>query len=172
MEARCLYFTLFSASNLQNVRKCKKMKVYAKVSVAGKSKCTEVDLENGTNPKWNTPFKFIIPEENIIQAQGKISIKIELFCKRSLKQDKYVGEVNLSLDSQCAKSCNNTNNTCSVDSGTNSESSNFGTLMYASVLGDKFTEDHINKNQMAQIGATIGTAMLTAAVTVGVAVLL
>ncbi|XP_016537489.1 protein SRC2-like [Capsicum annuum] len=107
MEARCLYFTLFSASNLQNVRKCKKMKVYAKVSVAGKSKCTEVDLENGTNPKWNTPFKFIIPEENIIQAQG-----------------------------------------------------------------DKFTEDHINKNQMAQIGATIGTAMLTAAVTVGVAVLL
>ncbi|KAM3327796.1 protein SRC2 [Capsicum annuum] len=70
MEARCLYFTLFSASNLRSVRKYKKMKVYAKVSVAGKSKCTEVDLENGTNPEWNTPFKFIIPEEKIIQAQG------------------------------------------------------------------------------------------------------
>ncbi|PHT60483.1 hypothetical protein CQW23_02846 [Capsicum baccatum] len=178
MEARCLYFTLFSASNLRSVRKYKKMKVYAKVSVAGKSKCTEVDLENGTNPEWNAPFKFIIPEEKIIQAQGKISIKIELFCKRNLKQDKYVGEVHLSLDSQCAKSGNNT---CLVDkSGTNSGSSNFGTLMYASVLGDKIIiedssssedQDCINKGQMAQIGTAIGTTILTAAVTVAVAVI-
>ncbi|KAM3324668.1 hypothetical protein P3S67_005820 [Capsicum chacoense] len=53
--------------------------------------------------------------------------------------------------------------------------------MYASVLGDKIIiedssssedQDCINKNQMAQIGTAIGTTILTAAVTVGVAVLL
>ncbi|PHT60476.1 hypothetical protein CQW23_02839 [Capsicum baccatum] len=40
MEARYLYFTIHSASNLKDVRKLGEMKVYAKVSIAGKSKYT------------------------------------------------------------------------------------------------------------------------------------
>uniref|UniRef100_A0A0V0HEA0 Putative ovule protein n=1 Tax=Solanum chacoense TaxID=4108 RepID=A0A0V0HEA0_SOLCH len=160
MEARCLSFTVHSASDLINVRKIGKMKVYAKVSIAGKSKCTEPDVVNNINPEWNKKLEFMVPE---IQAQGKISVKIELFCKRSLSPDKYVGEVNLSLDSQCLKSCN----TCSVDrSDSNYESSSFGTLMYSSVLGEKDTvvdsppskppsKDYTNKIGIAQIGATL-----------------
>ncbi|CAN4114007.1 unnamed protein product [Withania somnifera] len=171
MEARCLYFTVHSASNLVNIRKSGEMKVYAKVSVAGKSKCTEVDVVNKTNPEWNTTFSFIVPEINIIQAQGKIYVKIELFCKRNLSHSKYVGEVNLNLDSQCVKS----SNTCSVDrSGTNYKSSAFGTLLYSSVLGDKIIvtdssstsssssdQDYINKINIAQVGATLVAAVVT-----------
>ncbi|KAF3623033.1 putative cytochrome 93A1-like [Capsicum annuum] len=175
MEARCLDFTVYSASNLVDVRKYGEMKVYAKVSVEGKSQCTEADVKKETNPEWNTTFRFIVPEENIIRAEGKISIKIELFCKRSLSNDKYIGEVNLSLDSQCAKSCN----TCLVDrNGTNYKSSNFGTLRYSSVLGDKFiladssssssssssSQDYVNKINIASIGATILSTVVTVAV--------
>ncbi|WMV06724.1 hypothetical protein MTR67_000109 [Solanum verrucosum] len=53
------------------------MKVYAKVSIAGKSKCTEPDVVNNINPEWNKTLEFIVPEINIIQAQGKISVKIK-----------------------------------------------------------------------------------------------
>ncbi|KAL3379133.1 hypothetical protein AABB24_000044 [Solanum stoloniferum] len=154
MEARFLYFTVHSASNLIDVRKLGEMKVYAKVSIAGKSKCTEPDVVNDINPEWNKTLEFMVPEMNIIQAQGKISVKIELICKRSLSRDKYVGEVNLSLDSQCPKSCN----TCLVDMN----GSSFGTLMYSSVLGEKHivvdsspSKDYTNKIGIAQIGATL-----------------
>ncbi|KAK4706337.1 hypothetical protein R3W88_034099 [Solanum pinnatisectum] len=167
MEARCLYFTVHSASNLINVRKFGEMKVYAKVSIAGNSERTEPDLVNKINPEWNKTFRFIVPEINIIQAQGKISVKIELFCQRSLSDDKYVAEVNLSLDSQCPKSCN----TCLVDiSGSNYKSSSFGTLMYSSVLGEKLivvdsspSKDYTNKVNIAQIGATVLGAVVTGA---------
>ncbi|CAN4089591.1 unnamed protein product [Withania somnifera] len=169
MEARCLYFTVHSASKLVDVRKFGEMKVYAKVSIAGKSKCTEVDLVNGINPEWNKTFNFIVPEIYIIQGQGKISVKIELFCKRSLSHNKSVGELNLSVDSQYAKS----SDTCLIDSnGTNYKSSNFGTLTYSSVLGDKFidvdsssasttNQDYINKINIAQVGATVLGAAAT-----------
>ncbi|KAH0728862.1 hypothetical protein KY290_000040 [Solanum tuberosum] len=66
MEARCLSFTVHSASDLINVRKIGKMKVYAKVSIAGKSKCTEPDVVNNINPEWNKKLEFMVPE---IQAQ-------------------------------------------------------------------------------------------------------
>nr|XP_018622887.1 uncharacterized protein LOC104086296 isoform X2 [Nicotiana tomentosiformis]XP_018622888.1 uncharacterized protein LOC104086296 isoform X1 [Nicotiana tomentosiformis] len=95
MEARCFYFTVHSASNLRDVRQFGRMKVYAKVSIAGKSKYTEVDLVNEKNPEWNTTLCFVIPEKDIIQ--GSISAKIELFCKRTLSHDKYVGELLFSL---------------------------------------------------------------------------
>lgn len=162
MEARCLCFTVHSASNLINVRKFGEMKVYAKVSIAGKSECTEPDLVKSINPEWNKMFTFIVPEYNIIQAQGKIYVKIELICKRSLSRDKYVGEVNLSLDSQSPRSCN----TCVVDRS----GSNFGTLVYSSVLSDKLivmdsspSKDYNNKVNIAQIAATLVGAVATGA---------
>ncbi|KAF3665206.1 putative cytochrome 93A1-like [Capsicum annuum] len=167
MEARILYFTVHSASNLRDVRKIGEMKVYAKVTVAEKSEDTEVDRVNKTNPVWNKTFSFNVPELSIVQGQGKISIKIELFCKRSLKKDKYVGEVNLSLDSQCAKSCNIT---CVVDrKGTNYKNSDFGNLMYSSSdLTDKF----INSNSSHKINAVeVGAALLSTVATVGAAAL-
>ncbi|XP_055819087.1 uncharacterized protein LOC129887880 [Solanum dulcamara] len=77
MEARCLYFTVHSASNLVDVRKLGEMKVYAKVSIAGKSQCTEVNLVNKTNPEWNTTFSFIVPEKNIIHAQDPSLSELE-----------------------------------------------------------------------------------------------
>ncbi|WMV06725.1 hypothetical protein MTR67_000110 [Solanum verrucosum] len=70
MEARFLYFTVHSASNLIDVRKLGEMKVYAKVSIAGKSKCTKPDLVNNINPEWNKTLEFIVPEMNIIEAQA------------------------------------------------------------------------------------------------------
>ncbi|KAK6802312.1 hypothetical protein RDI58_000092 [Solanum bulbocastanum] len=72
MEARRLYFTVHSASNLINVRKFGEMKVYAKVSIAGNSERTEPDLVNKINPEWNKTFSFIVPEINIIQAQAQV----------------------------------------------------------------------------------------------------
>ncbi|PHU09081.1 hypothetical protein BC332_20942 [Capsicum chinense] len=167
MEARILYFTVHSASNLRDVRKIGKMKVYAKVTVAEKSEETEVDSVNKTNPVWNKTFSFNVPELSIIQGQGKISIKIELFCRRSFSHDKYVGEVNLSLDSQCAKSCNIT---CVVDrKGTNYQNSGFGNLTYSSSdLTDKF----INSNSSHKINAVeVGAALLSTVATVGAAAL-
>ncbi|OIS96607.1 hypothetical protein A4A49_54111 [Nicotiana attenuata] len=82
MEARFFYFTIHSASNLRDVRKFGRMEVYVKVSMAGTTKCTEVDC-----PEWNTTLCFTVPKQEIKQAGGKISAKIELFL-----DDKYVGE--------------------------------------------------------------------------------
>ncbi|XP_059281476.1 uncharacterized protein LOC132035211 [Lycium ferocissimum] len=132
MEARCLYVTVHSASDLPDVRELGRMKVYAKVSITGQIECTTVDLENGTNPEWNTTFCFIVPEENIIQGGGEIPVKIELFCRRSFSHDKYVGELNLTIDSQCVESCN----TFSVVWSGSNKSSSFGTLKYSHVLGE------------------------------------
>ncbi|KAH0728863.1 hypothetical protein KY290_000041 [Solanum tuberosum] len=62
MEARCLYFTVHSASNLINVRKLGEMKVYAKVSIEGYTGRTKPDVVNNINPEWNKTFKFMVPE--------------------------------------------------------------------------------------------------------------
>ncbi|KAM3327793.1 hypothetical protein P3S68_033842 [Capsicum galapagoense] len=72
MEARILYFTVHSASNLRDVRKIGEMKVYAKVTVAEKSEDTEVDRVNKTNPVWNKTFSFNVPELSIIQGQVEV----------------------------------------------------------------------------------------------------
>ncbi|WMV06726.1 hypothetical protein MTR67_000111 [Solanum verrucosum] len=141
------------------------MKVYAKVSIEGYVGHTEPDLVNNINPEWNKTIKFMVPEMNIIEAQGKISVKIELIRKRSLSPDKYVGEVNLSLDhSQCSKSCN----TCLVyrSDSSNYESSSFGTLMYSSVLGEKLiVVDSSPSKDYTDIIAQIGEILLEAVVT-------
>lgn len=71
MEARFFYFTIHSASNLRDVRKFGRMEVYAKVSVAGTTKCTDVDCVNETNPEWNTTLCFTVPKHDIKQAGGK-----------------------------------------------------------------------------------------------------
>ncbi|KAL3347157.1 hypothetical protein AABB24_021037 [Solanum stoloniferum] len=90
MEARCLYFTVHSASNLINVRKLGEMKVYAKVSIAGNSELTEPDLVNKINPEWNKTFRFIVPEINIIQAQGEKLIVVD-----SSPSKDYTNKVNI-----------------------------------------------------------------------------
>lgn len=55
MEGRKFAITLVSAENLLNVRSVGKMKVFAAVSLNGKSETTkysDVDLAGGTNPTW------------------------------------------------------------------------------------------------------------------------
>ncbi|OIS96606.1 hypothetical protein A4A49_14038 [Nicotiana attenuata] len=164
MEARCFYFTVHSASDLQDVREFGRMKVYAKVSMAGKTKCTEVDLVNETNPEWNTTLCFVIPEKDIIQ--GSISAKIELFCKRTLSHDKYVGELLLSLAPRYKGEC-----TFPVRRNDNSnKSKSFGTLTFSHVLGDKLivadssssTKDNKHTIEIIQIGVGIMNAVATA----------
>lgn len=130
MEARYFNFTVHSASDLPDVREFGRMKVYAKVSVAGTTKCTEVDTMNDTNPKWNTTLCFIVPEKDIIQ--GHMYCKIELFCKRTFSHDKYVGELDLSLAPRYKGIC-----TFPVLGNDLDPSKSIGTLKFSHALGDK-----------------------------------
>lgn len=163
MLARCFYFTVHSASDIRDVREFGRMKVYAKVSMAGTTKCTEVDVVNETNPEWNTTFCFVIPEKDIIQ--GSISAKIELFCKRTLSHDKYVGELLLSLAPRYKGEC-----TFPVSRNDSDKSKNFGTLTFSHVLGDKLivanssssTKDYNQTIAIIQIGVGILNAVATA----------
>ncbi|XP_019256278.1 PREDICTED: uncharacterized protein LOC109234665 [Nicotiana attenuata] len=132
MKARYFYFTVHSASDLQDVREFGRMKVYAKVSIAGKTKCTEVDRLNETNPKWNARLCFIVPEKDIIKG-STIPSKIELFCKRTFSHDKYVGELLVSLAPRYKGEC-----TFPVRRNDSNESKSFGTLTFSHALGDKF----------------------------------
>ncbi|MCD7446563.1 hypothetical protein HAX54_010755 [Datura stramonium] len=150
MEARYFYFTLHSASNLVDVRKLGEMKVYAKVSIAGKSKCTEVDAVNKTNPEWNSTLCFIVPKKDI--KQGDVPVHIDLFCQRSLSHDK--------------KDSNQNQNT------------SFGTLKFSYKLGEKIlvavldssssppssssSQDFARKIGIASIGVGLLNAMATA----------
>ncbi|PHT60479.1 hypothetical protein CQW23_02842 [Capsicum baccatum] len=128
MEARYFYFTVHSASDLKDVRLLGEMKVYAKVTIAGKSKYTKVDLVNKSNPVWNATFRFFVPEIHI----DNIRVKIEFFCRRSFSDDKYVGHLNLSIKpvGKGAKY------SFTVDRNDNS-SGNFGTANFSHILGDK-----------------------------------
>ncbi|KAF3683196.1 putative cytochrome 93A1-like [Capsicum annuum] len=130
MEARYFYFTIHSASNLKDVRKLGEMKVYAKVSIAGKSKYTSADLVNKTNPVWNTTFCFIVPEVDIIR--GEFPAKIELFCQRSRSHDKYVGELDLILRPFYIGEC-----TFPLHRNDSNQSKRFGTLKFSHELGDE-----------------------------------
>ncbi|KAL3505011.1 hypothetical protein ACH5RR_034852 [Cinchona calisaya] len=99
---KCRYFqvTLISASNLLDVRHVGLMKVYAKVSINGNwdSEWTSpVDKEREKNPRWNCKIKYSLPEKAIKQKSGSDNLVIKLYCKRSFLEDKYVGEVHLSL---------------------------------------------------------------------------
>ncbi|KAG5628377.1 hypothetical protein H5410_000094 [Solanum commersonii] len=131
MEARYFYFTIYSARDLIDVRTFGEMKVYAKVSIAGMSGCTEVDLVNKTNPDWNTRFLFYVPEKDIVR--GYVDAVIELFCKRSFSDDKYVGQLNLTMIKPFKKGeCN-----LSVRRNDSNSNESFGTLKYSYELGDK-----------------------------------
>jgi len=127
-----LNIILISSSILQDVREFGRMKVYAKVSIAGKTKCTEVDHLNETNPKWNATLCFIVPEKDIIKG-STIPSKIELFCKRTFSHDKYVGELLLSLAPRYKGEC-----TFPVRRNDSNESKSFGTLTFSHALGDTF----------------------------------
>ncbi|KAF3665205.1 putative cytochrome 93A1-like [Capsicum annuum] len=129
MEARNFYFTVHSASDLKDVRLLGEMKVYAKVTIAGKSKYTKVDLVNKTNPVWNATFRFFVPEIHI----DNIRVKIEFFCQRSFSDDKYVGHLNLSIKPLGNKGAKYS---FTVDRNDNS-SGNFGTANFSHILGDK-----------------------------------
>ncbi|XP_060195228.1 protein SRC2 homolog [Lycium barbarum] len=130
MEARPFYFTVHSASNLVDVRNFGEMKVYAKVSIAGQSECTEVDLVNKTNPEWNTTLCFFVLEEDIVQEE--VPAVIELFCRRSLSHDKYIGELNLTLRPFYKGECN-----FEVSRNDSNQNKSFGTLKFSLELGDK-----------------------------------
>lgn len=168
MEARYFNFTIHSASNLVDVRKMGEMKVYAKVSIAGKSKCTEVDLVNKTNPEWNSTLCFIVPKKDI--KQGDVPVHIELFCRRSLSHDKYIGELNVMLNPFSKKECNFP--VCRNDSN---QSTSFGTLKFSYKLGEKIlitvsdsssppsssSKDYARKIGIASIGVGLLNAMAT-----------
>ncbi|CAN4089590.1 unnamed protein product [Withania somnifera] len=98
------------------------MEVYAKVTIAGKSKYTEINLVNKTNPERNTTICFIVSEEDIIRED--VPAVIKLFCQRSLSHDKYVGELNLTLRPFCIGECHFSSN-------------RFGTSKFSHELGDK-----------------------------------
>ncbi|MCD7446562.1 hypothetical protein HAX54_010754 [Datura stramonium] len=107
------------------------MKVYAKVTVAGRSKYTEVDVVNKKNPEWNATLCFIVPEEYIVR--GEIPAYIELFCRRSLSYDKYIGELNLTLSPYYKGEC-----TLLVRRNDDSNrNKSFGSLKFSYELGDK-----------------------------------
>ncbi|KAG5628395.1 hypothetical protein H5410_000112 [Solanum commersonii] len=129
-KARYFYFTVHSARDLIDVRHSGEMKVYAKVSIAGKSKYTKVDLVNKMNPEWNTRFCFFVPEEDIIRED--VAAVIELFCKRSFSYDKYVGQLNLTLRPFYKGECN-----FSVHRNDSKRNESFGTLKFSHELGDK-----------------------------------
>lgn len=158
MEARYFYFTVHSARNLIDVRAFGEMKVYAKVSIAGKCKCTEVDLVNQTNPKWNTKLCFFVPEKDI--EEGKVDAVIELFCQRSFSDDKYVGELNLTLAPFYKGECE-----FQVRRNDSKQSKSFGTLKFSHELGDKVivvselpppsSKDYSEMAKMAKIGLEV-----------------
>ncbi|KAL2520051.1 Uncharacterized protein Fot_23974 [Forsythia ovata] len=94
MDCRRLEIIIISANNLPKVED---LKVYAKVSVAGKSETewrTPVDITGGTNPQWKYKISYTV-EEEVVQHHG-VDLNIKLYSEQKFK-DKYVGEVKLSL---------------------------------------------------------------------------
>lgn len=73
------------------------MKVYAEVSIPGESttsrKKTPVDMEREVNPEWNFTIDYVIKESTIQQSDTK------LFCKKSFKEDGFIGEVKIPVRS-------------------------------------------------------------------------
>ncbi|KAJ8574212.1 hypothetical protein K7X08_026017 [Anisodus acutangulus] len=163
MEARYFYFTVHSASNLVDVRHFGEMKVYSKVSIAGKSKCTEVDLVNKTNPEWNNTLCFIVPEKDIIKED--VPAVIELFCQRSLSYDKYIGELNLTLRPFYKGECN-----FPLLRNDSNQSKSFGTLKFSHEVGDKIlvvsdssssSKDYGRKREIFNIAVGVGQLIAT-----------
>lgn len=85
--------------------------------------------------------------------------KIELFCRRKVLDDKYVGEVNLTL---CEKSCKEVC-TSTVDMSGSNKSSCFGTLKYSRVLVPETSSsvDYDRIIELLKAGASLLNAMAT-----------
>ncbi|XP_059629656.1 protein SRC2-like [Cornus florida] len=88
---------VIGANGVENVREIFRMKVYAKVSIAGDPRTeqrTPVDKHGETNPAWNCIRNYTV-SESAVQQDG-IMLVIKLYCKRKLG-DRYVGEVHASI---------------------------------------------------------------------------
>ncbi|CAL5385051.1 unnamed protein product [Camellia sinensis] len=97
MECRKFELTLISASDLEDVRKLFKMKVYGRVYVGGNPETerrTPTDKHGETNPAWNFSLKYTIGE-SAVKNYG-VMVVIKLYCKRKLG-DRYIGEVHTSV---------------------------------------------------------------------------
>ncbi|KAL3504104.1 hypothetical protein ACH5RR_033945 [Cinchona calisaya] len=97
MECRRFRITLISANDLPVVKGSGKMKVYAKISIAGKRKSekrTPTDKDGEINPRWNFTLWYKVAEALIQKEDVKIAIK--LYADNN-PRDKYVGELNLTL---------------------------------------------------------------------------
>ncbi|KAI7988041.1 hypothetical protein LOK49_LG13G00383 [Camellia lanceoleosa] len=82
--------TPISASDLEDVRKVFKMKVYARVSINSQvEKRTEADKHGGTSPKWSHSVEYTIGESAVIHHG--LMLVIKLYCKRKLGA-KHIGE--------------------------------------------------------------------------------
>ncbi|KAK6939833.1 C2 domain [Dillenia turbinata] len=76
-----------------------KMKVYAKISIAGNSKTekrTPVDYNGGMNPTWNFPLSYWIPDWAIQNDDVSARVQIDLYCERTLG-DRFIGGVSIPL---------------------------------------------------------------------------
>uniref|UniRef100_A0A5B7BJR8 C2 domain-containing protein n=1 Tax=Davidia involucrata TaxID=16924 RepID=A0A5B7BJR8_DAVIN len=98
MECRKFEITLISANDLEDVRKIFKMKVYARVTIAGETGLTEkrtpADKHGKTDPAWNCTMRYTVGE-TALQHHG-VRLVIKLYCKRKLG-DRYIGEVHTSI---------------------------------------------------------------------------
>ncbi|XP_010665442.1 protein SRC2 homolog [Vitis vinifera] len=96
MECRKFEITLVSARNLE-VRETHKMKVYAKISIAGDpnmEKRTPVDKKGRANPAWNFTTICIIGKQ-AVEHDGVLLV-ITLYCSRTFG-DQCIGEVCVSF---------------------------------------------------------------------------
>ncbi|KAK6939832.1 C2 domain [Dillenia turbinata] len=99
MNYRKFDMNIASAADVVNVREMFKMRVYAKISIAGNSeteKRTPVDYNGGINPTWNFPLSYWIPDWAIQNDDASARVQIDLYCERTLG-DRYIGGVSIPL---------------------------------------------------------------------------
>ncbi|KAM7511022.1 hypothetical protein LguiB_009897 [Lonicera macranthoides] len=99
--------TLVSATDVEEVRRYFKTKVYATVTIGDNKatkKRTPTDTFNETNPKWNHTMGYTIADTDI-QKPG-LDLLIELYIDRT-RGDKRVGHVTLPINELFVHSANN-----------------------------------------------------------------
>ncbi|XAR62610.1 hypothetical protein NMG60_11017435 [Bertholletia excelsa] len=96
MESMELELEINSAQNLKEVGKISNTKVYAKVVLGNKWKTTPVDKKGKTNPTWKCTTRFIVMRNEETEGEtGRLSI--ELYGKRMLRKDKFLGRVRVNV---------------------------------------------------------------------------
>ncbi|KAI7988045.1 hypothetical protein LOK49_LG13G00384 [Camellia lanceoleosa] len=156
IACRKFQLTLISASDLEDVQKVFKMKVYARVSINSQAeKRTEADKHGGTSPKWSQSVEYTIGESAVIHHG--LMLVIKLYCKRKLG-DKYIGEVHTSIKELFDSSIKNGGNcsgemTCPVQKGSDGVQ---GTLTFSYRFGDRLTVERPPKwKKLLQSGAAV-----------------